>query len=54
MIASEPELFSSYFRPTETALASIDDGFVEGIDEFSSLVEAAALLKDGGGVRKAR
>ena len=43
LIASEPELFSSYFRPGGTELASIQNGFTEGIDEFSPLVEAAAL-----------
>lgn len=43
MIASDPELFSSYFRPTDTALAAIEEGFVDGVDEFSPLVESAAL-----------
>lgn len=40
-VASRPELFASYFRPANSRLWAIADGFVEGVDEFSPLVEAA-------------
>jgi hypothetical protein len=43
LIASNPNLFSAYYRPDSCRLREIEEGFVEGIDEFSPLVDAAAL-----------
>ena len=42
-IATHPDLFASYYRPAASGLWAIAPGFVEGIDEFSPLVEAATL-----------
>lgn len=54
-IARQPELFASNFRPVASGLWAISPGFVEGIDEFSPLVEAAtwpalALARQRGGM----
>ena len=51
MIASDPELFGAYFRPR----IDVSPTNLQGVDEFSSLAEAAAvpvleLAKDVGGM----
>lgn len=39
-IASNPHLFASYYRPVASGLAALGPGWIEGVDEFSPLVEA--------------
>lgn len=42
-VAAQPELFASYFRPAASGLWDLGAGCMEGVDEFSPLVEAAVL-----------
>ena len=41
LIASDPTLFGAYHRVPNDALLSLHPGFIDGIDEFSVLVDAA-------------
>ncbi|MDX0888962.1 radical SAM protein [Sinorhizobium medicae] len=39
-ISSNPNLFASYYRPAASGLWALGPGWIEGVDEFSPLVEA--------------
>lgn len=43
LVAGDDELFSSYRRPASREVKEICTGFIEGIDEFSPLVESFLL-----------